>query len=163
ALAALEEVLASNWEQAAIVSAEESVLEEMGLDRALRIERAPSRLSARPEPPLFSVSPEDAANFSETESAMTRLLQVTRRRVWKSIRDLLAGRSVEEAVNDRALSSQHARLMRVLLDVTRRTFVEMSGMSEAEFAAAIVQLREQAPVLTPLLPLLEASVSAYPR
>ena len=35
ALATLEEVLASGWEQAAIVSADESVLEEMGLDRAM--------------------------------------------------------------------------------------------------------------------------------
>ena len=41
ALATLEEVLASGWEQAAIVSADESVLEEMGLDRAMRVERAP--------------------------------------------------------------------------------------------------------------------------
>lgn len=163
ALATLEEVLASAWEQAAIVSAEESVLEEMGLDRALRVERAASRLAACPEPPLIPVSPEDAKSFAETEAAMTRLLQVTRRRVGKTIRDLLAGRSVEEAVTDGVLSSQHARLMRVLLDVTRRTFVEMSGMSDEEFATAIAQLREQAPVLTPLLPLLEACVSAYPR
>src|SRR5262249_54144905 len=59
ALAALEDVLAVGWQQAAIVSAEESVLEEMGLDRATCVERAPSRLPMLSEPPVSVVSPDN--------------------------------------------------------------------------------------------------------
>jgi enoyl-CoA hydratase/carnithine racemase/NAD(P)-dependent dehydrogenase (short-subunit alcohol dehydrogenase family)/acyl carrier protein len=162
ALATLEEVLASGWEQAAIVSAEESVLEEMGLDRSLRLERAPSRLPALPEPPSIAVGAEDAQSFAETETAMAGLLDVTRRRVGKIINDLLAGKSVDEAVHSRALSSQHVRLVRVLLQLTGGNAARVSGLNEAEFANEIARIRENVPALTPLLPLLEAAISAYP-
>ncbi len=162
ALSALEEVLASGWEQAAIVSADESVLEEMGLDRSMRLERARMPRSAFPSPPVTPVDPEDAQIFTETEVAMDRLLDVTRLRVGQVIRELLAGRSVDEALTSGALSSQHARLVRALLAVTRADTSAAPGVSDAEFATAIAQIREQFPVLAPLLPLIEACVSAYP-
>ena len=162
ALSTLEEVLASGWEQAAIVSADESVLEEMGLDRAMRVERAPlpRRLSRAAGDAAWI--PEDAQIFAETEVAMDRLLDVTRLRVGHIIRELLAGRSVDEALTSGALASQHARLVRALLAVTRADTSAAPGVSDAEFATAIAQIREQFPVLSPLLPLLEACVSAYP-
>jgi enoyl-CoA hydratase/carnithine racemase/NAD(P)-dependent dehydrogenase (short-subunit alcohol dehydrogenase family)/acyl carrier protein len=162
ALNALEELLASGWEQAAIVSADESVLEEMGLDRSVRLERAPVRHAAFPSPPVPPVDPEDAQIFTETEVAMDRLLDVTRLRVGRIISELLAGRSVDDAVTAGALASQHARLVRALLPVTRADTSAGPGLSDAEFAAAIAQIREQFPVLASLLPLLEACVSAYP-
>jgi enoyl-CoA hydratase/carnithine racemase/NAD(P)-dependent dehydrogenase (short-subunit alcohol dehydrogenase family)/acyl carrier protein/SAM-dependent methyltransferase len=162
ALATLEAVLGSGWDQAAIVSADESVLEEMGLDRAVCVERAPVTLPAVPDLPVPPMATEDARGFAETEVAMGCLLEVTRRRVGRIVRDLLAGRSVDEAITSGALTSQHARLMRALLAVTRGDAGEMPGPSEAEFALAIARLRDQFPVLGPLLPLLEACVSAYP-
>jgi enoyl-CoA hydratase/carnithine racemase/SAM-dependent methyltransferase len=162
ALATLEEVLASGWEQAAIISAEESLLVEMGFDRAISIERAPSRLPALPEAPVTPVGREDAQVFGETEAAMAQLLEVTRRRVGQIVGELLAGKPVDEAVASGALASQHARLARALLALTRGNAVEGSGLSEAEFAMAIAHMREQLPALRPLLPLLEACVTAYP-
>jgi enoyl-CoA hydratase/carnithine racemase/NAD(P)-dependent dehydrogenase (short-subunit alcohol dehydrogenase family)/acyl carrier protein len=162
ALNALDELLASGWEQAAIVSADESVLEEMGLDRSVRLERAPMRRAAFATPSVTPVDPEDAQIFTETEVAMDRLLDVTRLRVGRVISELLAGRSVDEAVASGALASQHARLVRALLPVTRADTGAARGLSDAEFATAVAQIREQYPVLASLLPLLEACVSAYP-
>jgi enoyl-CoA hydratase/carnithine racemase/SAM-dependent methyltransferase len=161
ALAALEDVLASGWEQAAIVAAEEPVLEEMGLDRAISIERAPSALPALAEPAVMPVAAEDARVFAETDAAMTSLLEVTRRRVGQIVKDLLAGRSVEEALASGQLASQHARLVRALLTITSNS-TEVAGLSDAEFALAIARVREEFPVLSPLLPLLEACIAAYP-
>jgi enoyl-CoA hydratase/carnithine racemase/NAD(P)-dependent dehydrogenase (short-subunit alcohol dehydrogenase family)/acyl carrier protein len=162
ALATLEEVLASGWEQAAIVSAEESVLEEMSLDRSISLERAPIILAARPAPPVPPVAPEDARVFAETEEAMTRLLEVTRRRVGQIVSELLAGRSVDEALTSGKVAPQHARLVRALVAITRGGAGEVPGLNDAEFATAIAQLREQFPILSSLLPLLEACISAYP-
>jgi enoyl-CoA hydratase/carnithine racemase/NAD(P)-dependent dehydrogenase (short-subunit alcohol dehydrogenase family)/acyl carrier protein/SAM-dependent methyltransferase len=162
ALNTLEEVLASGWEQAAIVSADEAVLEEMGLDRSMRLERAPTTQEVLPEPPVAPVAPEDAQMFAATQLAMDRLLDVTRPRVRRIIDEILAGRSVDEAVASGALASQHARLVRALLPVTRTGTSAGPGPSDAEFTSAIAQLREQFTVLSPLLPLLEACVSAYP-
>jgi enoyl-CoA hydratase/carnithine racemase/NAD(P)-dependent dehydrogenase (short-subunit alcohol dehydrogenase family)/acyl carrier protein/SAM-dependent methyltransferase len=162
ALAALEDVLASGWEQAAIVSAEESVLEEMGLDRSIALERAPLARVSGGEAPVAAVTSRDAQVFAETEVAMSRLLEVTRRRVAQILRELLAGQSVEEALASRALASQHVRLVRALLAVTRADAADSPGLSEAEFAIAIAQLRERFPVLSPLIPLLQAAISAYP-
>jgi enoyl-CoA hydratase/carnithine racemase/NAD(P)-dependent dehydrogenase (short-subunit alcohol dehydrogenase family) len=163
ALNTLEEVLASGWEQAAIVSADEAVLEEMGLDRSMRLERAPTARVAVPGPTVTPVDREDAQIFAETRSAMDRLLEVTRRRVGQIISELLAGRSVDEALASGALSSQHARLVRALLTIAREDASAVPGLSAAEFAAAIQQIRDEFPaVLAPLVPLLEACVSAYP-
>jgi enoyl-CoA hydratase/carnithine racemase/NAD(P)-dependent dehydrogenase (short-subunit alcohol dehydrogenase family) len=162
ALAKLEDVLASGWEQAAIVSADESVLEEMGLDRSIGLERAPVRPAAAPEPPIMPVASEDAEIFASTELAMNRLLDVARQRARQILRELLAARSIDEALASRALSSQHARLARALLTATRADDAALPGLSEAEFAIACAELREQFPVLSPLLPLLQACVAAYP-
>ena len=162
ALATLEEVMISGWEQAAIVSAEESVLEEMGLDRAMCVERAPLRLPVHPAPPLTPVAPADAEAFAEIEVAMARLLGVTRRRVGQILRELLSGKSVDEAMASGVLASQHARLARALVRLTRGNAGEVPELSEAEFAVAIAQIREEFSILKPLLPLLQASVSAYP-
>jgi enoyl-CoA hydratase/carnithine racemase/NAD(P)-dependent dehydrogenase (short-subunit alcohol dehydrogenase family)/acyl carrier protein len=162
ALATLEGVLASGWEQAAIVSAEESVLEEMGLDRSISLERARTTLAAVPELPMTPISPEDAQVFAETEVAMDSLLEVTRQRVGQIVRELLAGKSVDEARSSGALTPQHARLVRVLGSVTDAGEGGGTGLSDTEFASAIARIREQFPVLSPLLPLLEACVSAYP-
>ncbi len=162
ALNILEEVLASGWEQAAIVSADEAVLEEMGLNRGMRLERAPTPHAALPKPPATPVAPEDAKIFAETAMAMDRLLDITRPRVKRIINELLAGRSVDEAVTSGALASQHARLVRALLPVTRIDTSAGPGPTDAEFVTALGQIREQFPVLSPLLPLLEACVSAYP-
>jgi enoyl-CoA hydratase/carnithine racemase/SAM-dependent methyltransferase len=46
--------------------------------------------------------------------------------------------------------------------MTRKNASDVSGLSNAEFAMAIAQIRAQVPVLRSLLPLLEACVSAYP-
>ena len=163
ALNTLEDMLASGWEQAAIVSADEAVLEEMGLDRSLRLERAPTARAAVPGPTATPVDREDARIFAETKAAMDRLIAVTRARVGQIISELLAGRSVDEALDSRALSSQHARLVRTLLTVTGADASAVHGLSAGEFATAIAQIRDQFPaVLAPLVPLLEACVSAYP-
>jgi enoyl-CoA hydratase/carnithine racemase/NAD(P)-dependent dehydrogenase (short-subunit alcohol dehydrogenase family)/acyl carrier protein/SAM-dependent methyltransferase len=162
ALAALEEVLGSGWEQAAIISAEESLLVEMGLDSSICVERAPSRLAALPEPAAMPVAPGEAQVFAETEVAMSRLLEATRRRAGQIVSELLEGKSVDEALTSGALAPQHARLVRALLALTCKTAGGASGMSDAEFAQAIVEIREQCPALRPLLPLLEACISAYP-
>ena len=162
AIASLEAVLASGWEQAAIVSADESVLEEMGLDRAICVERSAATLPRLPAPPVTPVAEEDATVFAEAEAAMARLLDVTRTRVGHIVRQLLAGRSVDEAVSSGALASLHARLVRALVAITRADAGEARQLSDEEFAMAIARLEQEAPSLRPLLPLLEACVAAYP-
>jgi enoyl-CoA hydratase/carnithine racemase/NAD(P)-dependent dehydrogenase (short-subunit alcohol dehydrogenase family)/acyl carrier protein/SAM-dependent methyltransferase len=162
AIAALESVMAAGWEQAAIVSAQETVLEEMGLDRAIGVERAPAMLPPLCEPPVTPVDPDDAALFAQTEAAMARLLEVARMRVGSIVRRLLRGRSVDEAVVSGAVAPQHARLVRALATITAGDDEETPGFGEAEFTSAIAGFGEQAPSLRPLLPLLGACVSAYP-
>ena len=163
ALATLEAVLATGWEQAAIVAADEAVLEEMGLRRAVSLERAATRLPRFPELPPKPIAIEDSQMFAETEMAMGRLLEVARRRIRPILQELLAGASVDEAQASGALAPHHGRLVSALLAIAGDDSGEAPTLSHDEFATAIARLGEEAPVLRPLLPLLDACVSAYPK
>ncbi|WNG36312.1 SDR family NAD(P)-dependent oxidoreductase [Archangium violaceum] len=169
ALSALEQVLASGWEQAAIVAAEERVLEEMGLSRALVLGRAPVREIGGTAP--VSVAPEHVESyrpiFTQTQQALEVLVSLARRRVARVLRELgLLGPealSVDEAVKKGRIVAEHASLVRALL---RR--LEASGgsgaeeLSEQAFDEAITRLAEEHAPLRHLVPLLRASLAAYP-
>src|SRR6478736_5867902 len=160
ALSALEAMLTSGWEQAMIVAAEEPVLREMRFDRSLTIERPRVASPEQAAAVVVPLSREDTRAFAETEDAMRHLLELTRRRVAQILRELLAGRSVEEALAASALAAPHARLVRTLLKVTGTA--DSQGCDQADFQLGLAELGARFPSLEALIPLLEACISAYP-
>jgi enoyl-CoA hydratase/carnithine racemase/NAD(P)-dependent dehydrogenase (short-subunit alcohol dehydrogenase family)/acyl carrier protein len=172
ALAALEEVLEAGWEQAAIVAAEEQVLEEMGLSRALVLARSAAPRSVAPAPaPAVTAAPEHVASyrpvFSEAARAMEQLLPLARRRVARVLRELgLRGTdpaAVDEAVRTGRVAAEHARLTGALLRLLEAHRVtDEQGLDAQAFAGGAAALVAAHPPLRHFVPLLSASLDAYP-
>ncbi len=168
ALAALEQVLAAGWEQAAIVAAEEPVLEEMGISRSVVLERSASREAVVPV--QLSIEPEYLAVhrsiLEETSQAMEALLPLARRRIVQVLRDLGvvgagANASADSAVG--RISAEHARLVRaILFHLEAAQALEGEGLGEQAFSDALIPLGAAHPSLRPLVPLLQASIGNYP-
>jgi len=166
ALQALEQVLAEGYEQALIVGAEESVFQQMGVKRDLVLQRHQARSAALRVPARFDNGREPAWRtlFSDTERAMHDLLALARRRVCQVLRDLgVCGDAAQQAVSRGDISREHAALVRALLRRLQRTdaFSE-EGMDEQSFADALACLAAAQPCLRHFIPLLHASIAAYP-
>lgn len=170
AMTALEQVLASGWEQAAIVAAEEAVLEEIGLSRALVLGRSAARDLA-PRAPLAAERERLAAYvpvFDEVKQAVGLLLAATRRRIAQILRDLGllgdAGAPGNGALKPCTIVAEHSRLVQALLHhLAEGGALDAEGLSEAQFSEALDRLAEEHASLQPLVPLLRACVDHYPQ
>lgn len=160
ALTALEQVLDTGWEQAAIVSAEPQVLRELGLSDEFVLEK----LGAAPLPVPISVvlpEPERAAArrvFSESDEALRPLVAAARARIAGVLRELGLA-DPERAVKEGRLAREHRALAHALLPLLAD---KGEGLDAAAFEVALSELLEARPRLRDYAPLLKACLAAYP-
>ena len=128
-----------------------------------RLERAPtSTAGSFPSRRSTPLVPEDAHVFAETEAAMARLLEVTRRRLGRILRELLAGgRSTR-----RWPPARWRRSMHVWCAPSCRSHAGTArgaGLSDAEFAIGDRATPRTVPGLRRCCRCSRPCVSAYPR
>lgn len=169
ALATLEHVLSAGYEQALIIAADKQVLQQMCFQQDILISRqepdgellgVPSSIDIQREPTWKSI-------FVNTDQGMQTLLGAARCRISQVLRDLgIYGRgaiTVDQAVNLGNLSSQYAALAHALLRYLRNNNVlEGMGLDAPSFSDTLLKLATAQPLLSHFIPLLHASVAAYP-
>ncbi|AGC43222.1 polyketide synthase [Myxococcus stipitatus DSM 14675] len=166
AFATLEQVLAAGWDQAAILAAEDTVLEELGASWEWELGRSaqPSAVEPPPRALTTEVTAEFRPAFAQMQQAMDALLPLARRRVAQVLRELglLGDRAllVDEAVRAGSLAREHARLAQALLKLPG--LAEAEGLGAQPFNEAATALAQAHPPLRHMLPLLQACLDAYP-
>ncbi|WP_342379872.1 SDR family NAD(P)-dependent oxidoreductase [Myxococcus stipitatus] len=166
AFAALEQVLAAGWEQAAILAAEDTVLDELGASWEWGLARSarPSAVAAPPRALTTEVTAAFRPAFAQMQEAMDALLPLARRRVAQVLRELglLGGKAVpvDEAVRAGSLAREHARLAQALLKLPG--LADAEGLGSQPFNEATAALAQAHPPLRHMLPLLQACLDAYP-
>lgn len=166
AFATLEQVLAAGWEQAAILAAEDSVLDELGAswEWALGRSARPGAGEAAPQALSAEATAAFRPAFAQMQQAMDALLPLARRRVAQVLRELgLLGApalTVDEAVRDGRLAREHARLAQALLKLPG--LADAEGLGAQPFNEAAHALAQTHPPVRHMLPLLQACLEAYP-
>lgn len=163
ALAALEQVLGAGWEQAAVVSAETRVLEELGLSDEFTLARRGGEALPVPEPVALPVEEMAAARraFTDSEAAVGALVALARRRIAGVLREL--GADAASGGGDGIGAQEHRQLLRVLWSLTageRGNPPEPLDAPACE--AGIDALAARHPCLADFIPLLSACLAAYP-
>jgi enoyl-CoA hydratase/carnithine racemase/SAM-dependent methyltransferase/acyl carrier protein len=151
ALAALEQVVANGWEQAAIVSAEPAVLAELGLSEAFHLEKRGTAPLPAPVPVALPAAELETARqvFAASDAAVGELTALARRRV----------AHILGAMGDGHYAREHRALARVLDSLVAET---PEPLAAEAFEAALARLVEQNPSLGDYAPLLRACLAAYP-
>jgi enoyl-CoA hydratase/carnithine racemase/NAD(P)-dependent dehydrogenase (short-subunit alcohol dehydrogenase family)/acyl carrier protein/SAM-dependent methyltransferase len=164
ALAALEQVLDTGWEQAAIVSAEARVLTELGLSDEFVLESLGTEALPAPLPVVLPEAERAAARrvFADSERALQALVSTARRRIVHILRELDAT-DIDQAVRDGRLAREHRSLVRALQPLlAESTGRSDEGLDATAFEAAFSDRVETHPCLHDFAPLLRACLAAYP-